>query len=155
LQKGSKGVHFEVQRGSKGVQNGTTYIEEQRTIELEQINQEQHADGALNLEVQASLAVWLSAKEDLRSKLAANAWSLWVRPAMLLNVFAGRFLLVALPPNGRILEAARANKQLVQDVLTKRDYALAGFTIYPDAWTRDQVAIRYPRVAKTMLGRAR
>jgi hypothetical protein len=116
------------------------------------LNEEQHADGVLNPVVRLALAAWLSAKDDLHSELGADAWALWVRPAMLLNVFAGKFLLVALPPNNRILEAACASKQLVHDALEKCGYGLAGFTIYPDAWTRDQVALRYPDVAKTMLG---
>lgn len=95
-QMGSEEVHFEAQRGSEGVQNATSYIEEQRTVEYEQLNEEQHADGVLNPVVRLALAAWLSAKDDLRSELRADAWELWVRPAMLLNVFAGKFLLVAL-----------------------------------------------------------
>ena len=42
-------------------------------------------------------------------KARCNAWSIWVRPAMLLNVYAGRFLLVAFLQNDRMLEADRAN----------------------------------------------
>jgi hypothetical protein len=99
-----------------------------------------------------SLAVWLMVKEDLRARLSPEQWILWVRPAKLLNVFAERFLLVAFPPVNRILEAARSNKRLVQDALADRGFALAGFTVYPDAWTRAQVTLRYPRFAKTMLG---
>lgn len=153
-QKGSKRVHFEAQKGSERVQNGTPSIE-QRTIEQEQeLNEEQHAEGVLNPVIQRSLTAWIAAKDDLRALLGAGAWSLWIRPAKLLNVFSEKFLLVALPPNNRVMEAARANKQVVQEVLLKRDYALAGFTTYPDEWTKEELALRYPRIAATMLGRA-
>lgn len=87
-----------------------------------------------------------------RAKVSAEQWLLWVRPAKLLNVFAQKFLLVALPPVNQIVDAARSNKTLLQDVLADRGYALAGFTVYPDARTREQVALRYPRIARTMLG---
>jgi hypothetical protein len=150
-----KGVHFGPEKGSEGVHFDDAYIEEQGTIEQKQQAQNQkHAQRVLNPVVQKSLAVWLAAKNDLRADLGEDAWKLWIRSAMLLNVLSEKFLLIALPPSNRIVEAARANKHLVNAALEKRGCALAGFTPDPDAWTREQMALRFPRAAKTMLGSA-
>lgn len=153
--KCAEGVHFDPERGSEGDQIDDAYIEERRTIEPKQQAQEKkHAHRVLNPVVQKSLAVWLAAKNDLRAELGEDAWKLWIRSAMLLNVLSEKYLLIALPPSSRVVEAARANKHLVNAALEKRGCALAGFTPYPDAWTREQMALRFPRAAKTMLGSA-
>jgi hypothetical protein len=153
--KNSKGVHFGPEKGSEGVHFDDAYIEEQRTIEQkQQAQKKKHAQCVLNPVVQKSLAVWLAAKNDLRAEIGEDAWKLWIRSAMLLNVLSEKFLLIALPPSNRIVEAARANKHLVNAALEKRGCALAGFTPYPDAWTREQMALRFPRAAMTMLGGA-
>jgi hypothetical protein len=151
-ESGSIRVHLAAEKGSERVQIAPALIEEQRTIELEPPTKEQHARGDVNPAVQRALSAWLAVKNELRSELSPDAWKLWLRPAELLNVFDGRFLLLALPPNNRILEAASAAKILVHSALQKRGYDLAGFTVYPDQWTRNRVTSLYPRVAATMLG---
>lgn len=153
--KNSKGGHLGPEKGSERVQIGDAYIEEQGTIEQKQQEQEKkHARRVLNPVVQKSLAVWVAAKNDLRAELGEDAWKLWIRSAMLLNVLSEKYLLIALPRSNRIVEAARASKRLVHAALEKRGCALAGFTPYPDNWTREQIALRFPRAAKTMLGGA-
>jgi hypothetical protein len=154
-QNNSKGCHLGPEKGSEGEQIDDAYIEERRTIEQKQHAQKnKHAQRVLNPVVQKSLAVWLAAKNDLRAELGEDAWKLWIRSAMLLNVLSEKYLLIALPPSNRVVEAARANKHLVNASLEKRGCTLAGFTPYPDAWTREQMALRFPRAAKTMLGSA-
>ena len=151
--KGPEEVHLEQKKGSEGVQNALLYIEEQRTpIQQKPQAQKKHARRVLNPDVQKALAVWLEAKQELRQELGEEAWRLWIRPTMVLNVLSGNHLLLAIPPGRRIIEATRANKLVVHAVLAKRDCALAGFTAYPDKYTREQVAKRYPKVAATMLG---
>lgn len=151
--KGPERVHSDREKGPERVQNASSYIEERRTpIQREPPAKEKHARRVLNPAVQKSLAMWLAAKQELRQELGEEAWRLWIRPAMLLNVLSGNHLLLAIPPSTRIIEAARACKPVVHAVLEKRGCALASFTAYPDEWTREQVAKRYPKVAATMLG---
>jgi len=152
--KGPERVHSDREMGSERVQNAAPYIEERRTpIQQEPRAKEKHARRVLNPVVQKSLAMWLAAKQELRQELGEEAWRLWIQPTMLLNVLSETHLLLAIPPSTRIIEAARASKPLVHAALEKRGYVLAGFTAYPDEWTREQVAKRYPKVAATMLGR--
>lgn len=151
--KGPEGVHPEQEKGPERVQNAPPCIEEQRTpIQHEPPAKEKHARRVLNPVVQKSLAVWLAAKQELRQELGEEAWRLWIRPTMLLNVLSGNHLLLAIPPSTRIIEAARSGKLVVHAALAKRGCVLAGFTAYPDEWTREQVTKRYPKVAATMLG---
>lgn len=152
-EQGPEGGQPEQERGSERVQNTPPYIEEQRTpIQQKPPAKEKHARRVLNPVVQKSLAIWLAVKEELRHELGEEAWRLWIRPTMLLNVLSSNHFLLAIPPSTRIIEATRACKPVVHAVLSKRGCALAGFTPYPDEWTRAQVAKRYPKIAATMLG---
>ena len=40
--------------------------------------------------------------------------------------------LFALPPNIRVVEAARGRREFLAEALGRRGYAFAGFTAYPD-----------------------
>lgn len=152
----AEGVHPDPKKGLERVQNVPSYIEEQRTPKQQKppTKEKKHSRRALNPVVQKSLAVWLAAKQELRQEIGEEAWRLWIRPTMLLNVLSGNHLLLAIPPSTRIIEATRANQHVVHAALARRGCALAGFTSYPDEWTREQVAKRYPKVAATMLGHA-
>lgn len=153
-ESGSLRVHLAAEKGSERVHTAPVLIEERRTTEQEPPTKKQHAASDKNPVVQKALSAWFAVKNGLRSEMPRESWNLWVRPAELLNVFDGRYLLLSLPPNNCILEAATAGKILLHSALQKRGYDLAGFTVYPDQWTRNRVASLYPRVAATMLGNA-
>lgn len=105
----------------------------------------QHACGA-------ALKHWLAAKAELQQQLPASEWSLWVRPAYLLTVMSGGVLLVALPPNGRIVEAARARLPSLRVIVRAAGYSDVQLTRYPDDYERERVRQEYPAFYEQMLG---
>jgi hypothetical protein len=98
--------------------------------ELEPRTEDHHANGALK--------VWLTVKEQLKAELHKDEWNLWVRPTMLLRVMDHRFLLLAMPPNGAIMRAARERKEMLASLLSPYGYSF-GFTKYPDDYERAQL----------------
>jgi hypothetical protein len=88
-----------------------------------------HASGALK--------VWLTVKEQLRTELPADEWQLWVRPTYLLRVM-GHHLLLVMPPNNAIIEAACKRKPTLKAKLAEYGFTF-GFAKYPDDWQRDQL----------------
>jgi len=79
----------------------------------------------------AALRDWIATKEELFELLGPVEWKLWVRPAFLLKLIAGG-LLVALSPNQRIVEAARARLPELRGILEQYGYTGVGFTTISD-----------------------
>lgn len=162
-----KPVHSNGERGTERVHGGQRNKEEQGTsIQLEPENKEQHTvvidedqaastPSVKNPLVQRALKAWIAAKDQLRDKLGSEEWSRCVRPAMLLKVISGRFLLIALPPNQQIHMAAKQRGEEFRQALARYGFSLAGFTVYPDNWMREQMAKHFPDISDTMLGRHR
>ena len=120
-------------RGRKGGQKGglsEIAIRNEPEPELEPRAEDQHAGGALK--------AWLKVKEELRSEMPEREWKLWVRPMRLLRVMDHQFLLLVMPPNNEIIEAAQKRKSLLGAKLADHGYSF-GFAPYPDDWQRDQL----------------
>jgi hypothetical protein len=111
--------------------------EELQKKELQE-NQNHHASGALN--------DWLSIKEKLKTKLPSEEWDLWVRPARLLKIVSGSCLLIAVPPNRRIMQAAKARAKLLNELARSlgAGYHELGITKYPDDYQLERAAEMYP-----------
>ncbi len=119
--------------GRKGGQKGGVSdiaIRNEPEPELEPRAEDQHACGALK--------VWLKVKEELKSEMPEREWKLWVRPMRLLRVMDHRFLLLVMPPNNEIIEAAQKGKPLLGAKLADHGYSF-GFAPYPDNWQRDRL----------------
>ena len=100
----------------------------------------------------AALKAWLSIKGELQKQLPDPEWRLWVRPAYLLKVLSGGTLLVTLPPNNRIFEAARARLPSLRALAAHRGYEGVVFGPYPDEYERSQIQKLHPEFYEQMLG---
>jgi hypothetical protein len=99
-----------------------------------------HGDAALN-----SLPVWLSFKEQLRSELSEAEWNLWVRPMYLLKAMPlgdKKHLLAAIPPNGRIQQAALDRLPMMRSLLAPAGLNIS-LTRYPNEWEIAEAKKRY------------
>jgi hypothetical protein len=148
-ESGSKGAHREQQSGSEGVQKGLTVnnaIRKSKEPEQKE-SKEQHACGA-------ALKDWFSVKQELENRLPAEQFNLWLRPMYLLKVMSGNVLLLSLPANGRIIQAAckRESSDLLQQ--TVQQFGYGGFTLtrYPDDYERDRIRDMYPDFYEQMFG---
>jgi hypothetical protein len=100
----------------------------------------------------AALKAWLWIKTELQKQLPEQEWRLWVRPAYLLKVLSGSTLLVALPPSGRIIEAAQIRAPDVLAVIARECGYVVKFTRYPDGYDRERLRAEYPEFYGQMLG---
>jgi hypothetical protein len=129
---GPKGGEKEGQnKGRKGGQKeGLRETAIRNEPEPERKTKDPHASGALK--------VWLAVKEQLRTELPEREWKLWVRPTYLLKVMDRSHLLLVMPPNKAIIEAAYKGKPLLKSKLAKYGYTF-GFAPYPDDFQRDRL----------------
>jgi hypothetical protein len=109
--------------------------------DLQDVSSKHHACGALK--------TWLAIKDELQTR---DPEAIWIRPMYLLKVLSGNILLLALPPNGEIVDAARAAKALMTDVVTKAGYSGFTLTRYPDGYERDRLKTEYPEFHAQMFG---
>ena len=100
----------------------------------------------------AALTCWLAVKSDLEKQLPRNEWNLWVRPALLLKVMSGGVLLIALPPNRQIIDAAKARTYALKDLVQSRGYSGVVFTRYPALEERERARQEYPDFYAQMFG---
>ena len=96
-----------------------------------------HACGALNL--------WLGTKDKLKLLIPPDEHRLWVPPARLLRVMNGNQMLIALPPNDRIIVAAKARENMLRDLLAEHGFGLS-FTKYPDGHQMERLRTEYPEI---------
>jgi len=99
----------------------------------------------------AALKVWIEMKDELRNRLSPEEWKLWVRPAYLLKEI-GSGLLVALPPNRRIVEAAQARLPTIDELAKSHGLGGVRFTRYPDQYERERIKQEYPEFYGQMYG---
>ena len=147
-ERGLKGAHGEQERGSKGAHGEQRNKEELRTLEP------MNPTATKNSTACAALKTWLAIKQALEQQLPLEEFKLWVRPAYLLKVMPGNSLLIALPPNSRIAEQARARLPALRELAQSMGYAV-NLTRYPDEFQREEIAIRYPEFYSQMFGAAR
>ena len=82
-------------------------------------------------EVRRALTAWTRAKANLQQRMRREDFQAFIRPVYLLSVFSPRFLLLAIPPNRRIVERLRNFRHNLNLALAEQGYGLAGFTSYP------------------------
>jgi len=103
-----------------------------------------HACGALN--------DWLQIKSKLEKQLPEEQFKLWLRPMYLLKVMSGRVLLLALPPNGRIVEAARFHQEELLKLVREAGYSSFCLRRYPDNYERERLRKEHPDFYAQMYG---
>ncbi len=121
----------------------TPRVAEQRNKQSRTEKENHHASGALR--------DWFSIKAELQNKLPEDQFNQWVRPMYLLKVM-GRQLLLALPPNGAMMEAANANRDILQQTARKLGYDGCSLTPYPTVYERERLAKEYPAFYAGMYG---
>jgi hypothetical protein len=84
---------------------------------------------------------WLAIKKQLCEKPSEVFWA---RPAYCFKV-AGDCLILSLPPDGRIVQAARDSQDL-QRAVRAFGYSGAKFAPYPDNYTLEQFKNRFPEL---------
>ncbi|SRR5579872_361358 len=99
-----------------------------------------------NLHTSGALTDWLAIKTQLQTEIPADEWNLWVRPTYLLKVMAGSQMLLALPPDGRIIEAARSRQELLRGLLKSRGYQGFSLTRYPDDYELERIRTGFPEI---------
>ncbi len=144
----SRGHQSGVQTGahlvSTGHQSGVTGTPDSKALDPSTTDSRtgiQHGDAALN-----SMPAWLSFKEQLRSELSDEEWDLWVRPMFLLKAMPAsahqKHLLAAIPPNGRIQNAAMKRLPMMRELLAPAGLNIS-LTHYPDEWEKQEAKKRY------------
>jgi hypothetical protein len=159
-ESGSEGVHGKREKGSEGVQIPMRNKERTGNHEPETNaagnntrkarGEERNGEVQQTAEDKAALQVWLALKGELRGRMGQPEWKLWVRPAYLLRTMAST-LLIALPANGRIIEAARSRLPLMREMAERRGYQVV-LTRYPDDWERNECRKRFGKEAQTFGG---
>ena len=124
-------------------QNPTLRVEEQRTNRSITEKQKHHASGAMK--------DWLSIKSVLKLQLPEVQFRLWVRPMYLLKVME-RQLLLALPPNRAMMDAARTHLHMLQEQARKLGYDGCSLTRYPTDYERERLEKEYPEFYAQMFG---
>lgn len=83
------------------------------------------------MEIRHALSAWIRAKESLQRVMPPEDFHHFVRPMYLIGVLSKSFLLIALPPNQRIVERARNFQPNLRAAIQQQGYDFAGFTPYP------------------------
>jgi hypothetical protein len=107
-----------------------------------------------NKHVCDALKNWLQIKAILKERLSEADFDLWVRPMYLQRVMdSGKFLLFALPPAHRVVEAARLGKDVLLQLVREFGHEGCGYTKYLDEYDEQRLLQQNPDVANTLLGR--
>jgi hypothetical protein len=85
----------------------------------------------LNAEARRALTAWTRAKQSLRERMPHEDFQAVVRPMYLAGVLSGRFFIVSIPPNRRLLDRARNFRDNLAAAIECQGYYFAGFTRYP------------------------
>ncbi|HKW17062.1 MAG TPA: hypothetical protein VJO35_06095 [Terriglobales bacterium] len=87
--------------------------------------------GFLSAETRHALTAWTRAKSTLYAKMRHEDFQAFVRPMYLVAVLSGRFFLIAIPPNRRVMDRARNFRANLAAFIEREGYGFAGFTPYP------------------------
>jgi hypothetical protein len=88
-------------------------------------------NSALSVETRHALAAWIRAKQSLQRVMRREDFQGFVRPMYLVAVLSQSFLLLAVPPNNRLVERARNFRPNLEAAISKQNYRLAGICPYP------------------------
>jgi hypothetical protein len=138
------GVTIDAHLVPTGHQSGVSGPPDSKAFDSRTINSKptiQHGDAALN-----SMPAWLAFKEQLRAELSKEEWDLWVRPMFLLRAMPAsanqKHLLAAIPPNGRIQDAAQSHLPMMRELLAPAGFNIS-LTPYPDEWQIGEAKKRF------------
>ena len=121
-----------------GTETTSETIPESTEIMHKAIQENHHAYGD-------ALRAWFGIKSDLEIELPEDEYKLWVVPAYLFSVMADRQLLVALPPNSGVIEAARRRLSLLEKLVRLYGYSGASLTRYPDHHELERLRLEHPQ----------
>jgi len=93
------------------------------------------------------LSFWLKFKDQIKTELPEQDWSAWLRPLFLLKELSSKHLLLALPPNSRVMEAYKAKEPWLRQRLGSLGYCCSA-TKYPDEFELDKAVERNPEWAE-------
>lgn len=96
--------------------------------------------GYFSPDLRRALTAWSRAKQALRAQMQRQDFQSFVRPMYLVAVLSGKFFLIALPPNRRVIERAYNFRGNLSRFIEREGYGFAGFTAYPDD---DQLAAQW------------
>jgi hypothetical protein len=88
-------------------------------------------NSALPVEVRHALSAWIRAKQSLQRVMPREDFHSFVRPMYLVAVLSESFMLLALPPNKRLFERARAFRGNIEAAIGQQNYHFAGIARYP------------------------
>lgn len=101
-----------------------------------------------------AISAWLLIKNELRRRMPADEWKLWVFPARLLSVAPANpqwvargdrdTLVIALPRSGRAIYKARGREALVRTMCGKAGFNHF-FTVAPDDYDAMRLKERFSR----------
>jgi hypothetical protein len=146
-----EGVQKECTAAGERVQKGCTA--EQRYKEGTNLSDEPTKLSTAGAALKPALKAWAGIKKELGTLISESEWKLWVRPAYLLTVMSGNTLLVAMPPSGRIIDAAQIRlPTLLTRLVRERGYSAIRLTRYPDDHDRERLRREYPLFYRQMFG---
>jgi len=125
LSLAQKGEQKEEQKGEQKEEQNDSVIRKNLEPGTLNENQNHHASGALKF--------WMHLKEKIKSDLPSEEWNLWMRPLYFLKELDHKVLLLAMPPNGRIMQAASKRQQWLREKFAESGYSFV-FTRYPDEY---------------------
>lgn len=106
------------------------------------------------MNIDAAVTTWLGIKQELRKRMPADEWKLWVSPTRLLSVAPANplwvargdrdTLVIALPRSGRAIFKARGREALVRTMCGKAGFNHF-FTVAPDDYDVMRLKERFSR----------
>ncbi len=88
--------------------------------------QNHHASGAVKF--------WLEFKQELKTVLGVEEWEASIRPIYFLKALDHKHLLLAAPPNTKIINAYKKREPLLRQMLRERGGYCCSLTKYPEVW---------------------
>lgn len=126
-----KGGHSEPERGTAATEKGDR---DQAAIRKEKQDQkqDQKQEQGQNHHASGAMKAWLTVKAELKnSAWPPEAFDDWLRPMYFFKELSGGVLLLALPPNNRIVAQARTHRDLIVKGLQRHGYKGFALTAYP------------------------
>jgi hypothetical protein len=148
----SKEKHFDHQSEKASMQDGKPFDDRSENASNNKESKSSKNLGRENHHACGALNDWLQIKSKLEKQLPEDQFKLWLRPMYLLKVMSGRVLLLSLPPNGRIVEAARFHQEELLKLVREAGYSSFCLTRYPDNYEREWLRKEHPDFYAQMYG---
>ena len=103
----------------------------------------------------ARCAIGLPARTNFERRFLRRSGNSGFAQLLLLRLLSDRTLLIALPPNRKIMVAAKARQAELNQAVMALGYSGLGFTRYPDEDDRERLREEYPDFYEQMFGTMR